>query len=471
MRNAVKFLLSMGMFAGAASIAACSSAPTTSDSISTDAGSSAEPTDAGTSTSNNDASTTTTTPTSDAGTSTTDPACAGVVCNSPPSATCTTSEKLTSYAATGTCSGGTCSYAKSTTTCACESGACETYGPATQVDAYDVAACALTSTGKIMCWGSMLSYGFGELPVALTSFDSVSVKSISVGDDAICILTTTGGVKCTGNGANGAIGSSQTGAGGINFTKAFDVDGLASGVTSLSCGTGFCCAVISAGGAKCWGWNGDGEIGNGTKVNALTPVDVSGHTSNVASVTAGSNYACALTTSGAVSCWGSNDSGQLGNGGTTPSLVPVAATGLSSGVASVSAGTEATCAVTTGGAVKCWGANTALIAEGQTDYWGSTTPLAVGSLSSGVANVSAGGFIDGSCGLTSSGIVQCWSYDSSEISLANVLTSASMVSVGYDFGCGLTTTGGVRCWGEGSHGELGNGSTSEGSDLSVIGFP
>jgi hypothetical protein len=135
------------------------------------------------------------------------------------------------------------------------------------------------------------------------------------------------------------------------------VTGLSSGVASISAGFDNACAVTTSGAAYCWGDNSNGQLGNGSTTNSLVPVAVTGLSSGVASISAGNGLTCAVTTSGAAYCWGWNGEGDLGIGSTTGSLVPVAVTGLSSGVASISAGFLHTCAVTTSGAIYCWGHN------------------------------------------------------------------------------------------------------------------
>ena len=82
-------------------------------------------------------------------------------------------------------------------------------------------------------------------------------------------------------------------------------------------------AVLLSGAAKCWGSNNTGKLGDGSTVNKATPVDVSGLGSSVASVSAGLAHTCAVMTSGAAKCWGLNGSGQLGDNSTATRWTPV----------------------------------------------------------------------------------------------------------------------------------------------------
>jgi alpha-tubulin suppressor-like RCC1 family protein len=99
-------------------------------------------------------------------------------------------------------------------------------------------------------------------------------------------------------------------------------------VAAIAGGWSHTCALTAAGAVKCWGANGRGELGDGSTVDSPVPVDVVGSSSGVVAISAGLDETCAVTGGGAVECWGRNDSGQLGNGSTTKRPVPVEVVGL-----------------------------------------------------------------------------------------------------------------------------------------------
>ncbi len=185
--------------------------------------------------------------------------------------------------------------------------------------------CALITSGGVKCWGANW---FGQLGVD-EIFDSntpVDVSGLSNGITRLtagayhtCALTVNGGVKCWGDNLSGQLGN------GTNDSQTFpvDVNELTNGVMGLEAGNFHTCALMANGGLKCWGANQTGQLGDGTASNRSIPVDVSGFTGGVAAVAGGGSHTCALTTSGHAKCWGFDGYGQIGLGTITHRLTPV----------------------------------------------------------------------------------------------------------------------------------------------------
>lgn len=196
-------------------------------------------------------------------------------------------------------------------------------------------SCAVTGDGAAWCWGGDT---FGELgddealsasyvPVGVAGLGS-GVRHIAAGDSVGCAITDTGAARCWGVNNAGQLGNGESGSFVESHTPV-GVVGLDSGVTSISPGFGYTCAVVD-GAAQCWGSNYNGELGVGEDAGFVTatPVGVVGLGSGAAAIGACSSHACALTTSGEVRCWGNNDGGALGDGTLDSSNVPVAVVSL-----------------------------------------------------------------------------------------------------------------------------------------------
>jgi alpha-tubulin suppressor-like RCC1 family protein len=126
--------------------------------------------------------------------------------------------------------------------------------------------------------------------------------------------------------------SGQLGAGTMdNVLEPADVR-RASGVAAIAAGTGHTCALTTKGGVKCWGRSVSGERGDGSTHERRDPTDVKGLTSGVAAIAAGDQHTCALTTKGAVKCWGWNSCRQLGDGTAENRLVSTDVKGFGSGI-------------------------------------------------------------------------------------------------------------------------------------------
>ena len=336
--------------------------------------------------------------------------------------------------------------------------------------------CAVTTSGGVMCWGynNLWQLGNGSskslwspVPIGVLTLHS-GVAAVSAGTFHTCALTTSGGVKCWGDNRLYQLGNDTT----TGSKVPLDVTGLTSGVAAVEAGFLNSCALTTAGGVKCWGFNGEGGLGDGTLTNSAAPVDVVGLTSGVTAIATGGNHTCALTTSGGVKCWGYNSNGQLGNGTETDSDVPVDVTGLTSGATVISTGSFGTCALTGAGDAKCWGDNS-FGQLGNGSLTPSSVPVAVSSTGFGTefASISAGD--DHTCALSTVGGLWCWGHNASgqlgdatnrdklvPVSIVRTKGRVTSVSAGGQHTCIVTRPGEVRCWGAGSLGQLGDGSTA-----------
>lgn len=247
--------------------------------------------------------------------------------------------------------------------------------------------------------------------------------------------------------------------------------------TKIAAGNTFACALTTTAGVKCWG--SGGTLGDGTMSQRSLPVDVQGLTSGVVHIAAGGDHACAVTSAGGVKCWGQNGTGQLGNSSTTASLIPVDVSGLT-GVSTVSVGWSHACAVTASGGAVCWGANS-VGQLGNNSTTRSLVPTQVTGLASGVAQIAASQ--NSTCALTTSGGVLCWganylgqlgfngTTNSSVPGYVSGFTSgARAVAFSGKHGCAITTANGLKCWGNNDNGQLGNNNTVTSSvPVNVIG--
>jgi alpha-tubulin suppressor-like RCC1 family protein/predicted thioesterase len=337
------------------------------------------------------------------------------------------------------------------------------------VAAASLHTCALTLDGGVKCWGANFAgqLGDGTLLDRNTPVDVVGlasgVEAIAVGGFHSCALMAGGAVKCWGGNGQGELGDDST----IDRSTPVDVIGLSSGVTSISAGEEHSCALLAGGGLRCWGSNLGGRIGDGSTIDRPTPVDVVGLPGIVVAVAAGGSQTCALLGGGAVKCWGLNFDGQVGDGSTVDRTAPVDVVGLSAGVQAIAAGTYHTCAVMLSGGAKCWGGNeSGELGDGQPGD--RRIPEPVFGLANDVTAISAGDFHG--CAVAG-GAVKCWgaNFDGqlgdgtttdslAPVDVVGLSSGVAAVSASGLHSCALLTNGGVKCWGNNSWGQLGDGS-------------
>ena len=209
-----------------------------------------------------------------------------------------------------------------------------------------------------------------------------------------------------------------------------------------------------AGAVKCWGYNLFGQLGNGTTIDSTAPVAVTGITFATA-ITAGFGHTCALIVDGTVTCWGYNGAGQLGNGTTTDSHTPAAAvTGITTATA-IAAGDLHTCALLTGGTVKCWGYNDyGQLGNGNTSS--SSTPVVTGITTATSDRGQRCKYLRPAHRRHR----QCWGYNGSgqlgngtttdshtAPAAVTGITTATAITASGDHTCALLAGGTVTCWG------------------------
>lgn len=356
------------------------------------------------------------------------------------------------------------------------------------------------TNGTAYCWGLNATGQLGDgststalSPTAVSTSGVLSGKTVAsapTGQSHTCAVTTDGSAYCWGEGSLGQLGNASSS--DSLSPVAVSTSGVLSGKTVLSL-TGFTlhtCAVASDNKVYCWGGNSDGQLGNATTSSSSSPVAVS--TSGVLSgkvmigVTSGDAFTCALASDGRVYCWGNNADGQLGNGSTSDSSIPVAVSvsGVLSGktITAITAGQDHACALDSAGAVYCWGEGLeGQLGRGSTSD--SSTPVAVstsGVLSGKTVTAISSGE-DHVCAITTEGRVYCWGSgvygqlgngstggvftSPVAVSTAGGLSGKTVIAVtgGEHHSCALTDDVAIYCWGEGINGQLGQGSTANSS--------
>jgi alpha-tubulin suppressor-like RCC1 family protein len=301
---------------------------------------------------------------------------------------------------------------------------------------------------------------------ACTTVQVSGAAGIAAGGTFTCVALADGSARCFGANGQGQLGDGLTAASALPVVVRTGPSTPLAGIVSVATGNLHACAVLSSGRVACWGDNAYGKLGDGTTTDRPFATLVPGLT-GVTAVTAGTDHTCALRTDGTVRCWGRNGGGRLGDGTTTTRRTPVKVVGLS-GVTAIAAGGQHTCARLSTGAARCWGVN----ADGQLGDGTKTarkTPVAVKSLS-GVKAISAG--TAHTCVRLGTSALRCFGdnsagqlgdgtlVDRSTAVAVKTITTASGIAAGGRQSCAVLADGSARCWGLNASGQLGDGTTT-----------
>jgi hypothetical protein len=342
------------------------------------------------------------------------------------------------------------------------------------------------------CWragSALLSLTAGAglaLPAAAAARPPGRPAAITAGNAHSCALER-GRAYCWGENDYGQLGDDSTA--NSSVPVAVNTAGALAGKTLTQIGTGGgggldTCALDTAGAVFCWGSGADGALGDGSTSSSSVPVPVdtrgalAGHT--ITQVSTGSDGACVLDRAGRAFCWGDNDYGELGDGATDYSSVPVAVevSGALAGhaLAQISAGYQDTCGLSRAGRAYCWGDDFfgELGDNGAASGGFSPVPVAVdstGALAGTRLTQLSAGWLD-ACVLDRAGAAYCWGMGPVTSSSIPVAVGAgaqaghrlTQISVGLGENCALDSAGAAFCWGNNDQGELGDGTAVGATD-------
>ncbi len=298
---------------------------------------------------------------------------------------------------------------------------------------------------------------------------------------AFCVVALSCLFLCQGARAQGTVWAwgdnifGELGNGTYTTTYPYGIDmpveaSALSGTTAIAGGYLHSLALRSDGTVWAWGYNGFGELGNGTNANSNTPVEVSG-LSGVTAIAGGQGglHSLALKSDGTVWAWGYNGTGALGNGTYANSNTPVEVSGLS-GVTAIAGGEFHSLALKSDGTVWAWGNDVYGQLGNGTEMFASNTPVEVSGIS-GVTAIAGAGLH--SLALKSDGTVWAWGYNA-DGELGNgtytfasdtpvevsALSGVTAIAGGGFHSLALKSDGTLWAWGSNFFGELGNGTNT-----------
>lgn len=322
--------------------------------------------------------------------------------------------------------------------------------------------CGILEDGPTVCWGRNTSGQLGngsttssDVPVKVVGLDS-GVKAVSVGDESSCALMNDGGVKCWGSNGNGQLG------GGASQASAMPTSSIPVAVPgiddakALAIGNLHGCVLTTASDVKCWGSNASGQIGIGDKMLGIQPVTAV-PLGKPASVLGVSGYnTCAILTDGSVWCFGNwatsvyiNGSGYEARASWVPKTVNLGGRLA----ASLTVGPGHACVMTTDAKGMCWGTHTmgSLLDGKYNGYWSYDPPKLVFD---GITSMSAGSAY--TCYRMSNGSSGCIGLSTDSRTSMPAANDVVDIITGPRNGCLIKADRTMQCWGANDMGQRGD---------------
>ncbi|MBI3178629.1 MAG: hypothetical protein HYZ27_03150, partial [Deltaproteobacteria bacterium] len=273
--------------------------------------------------------------------------------------------------------------------------------------------------------------------VDTSSIGNKAFVHLTAGSNHTCGRTADGVAYCWGSDGSGQLGTGGTFF-DEQSPSAVDTSPIAGNkaFVELTAGTGHTCGLTANRVAYCWGADLYGQLGNGVataETQSPSAVDTSlMAVKTFVQLTAGTDHTCGLTTDGVAHCWGDDASGQLGNGGAaqqrqSPSVVTTSPITDNKAIVQLTAGYWHTCCVTADGVAYCWGSDgTGQLGNGLALVDPMQSPSAVDTvpISGNKAPIQLIGGWFHTCGLTADGEAYCWGWDDNG-QLGNGGTSAN----------------------------------------------
>jgi len=287
--------------------------------------------------------------------------------------------------------------------------------------------CAITNDNKLKCWGQNEQGQVGDgtrttrnLPTSIDLGLNVFPQQVALGWYHTCAITNGNNLKCWGYNANGQLGDGTNDVTLVPTTIDF---GLNVFPQEVALGAFHTCAITNDNKLKCWGDNSFGQVGDGTMIDRNLPTNIDlGLNVFPQQVALGSMHTCAVMNDNKLKCWGWNEYGQVGDGTMIDRIIPTTIDlGLNAYAQEIALGSEHTCAVMNDNKLKCWGLNEyGQVGDGTTSDRNIPTTIDLG-----------------------------------------LNAYAQEVALGESYTCAITNDDKLKCWGFNGDGQLGDGTTTD----------